>query len=126
MSDRLPAVNCTGDLSIFSDESDLASDIEADLQELPGDGDDFDSATFSLRSGSPFAGSFSSLVSSEISDDTLLSPSSTLKPSQQQQHCQNYLRSVSLKSVHTQILNAGRKTNCGSPSCIVRILFNLK
>ncbi|VUZ48008.1 unnamed protein product, partial [Hymenolepis diminuta] len=37
---------------------------------------------------------------------------------QQQQSCQNYLRSVSLKSVHTQLLNASLKGICGSPSCI--------
>nr|CDS27388.1 vacuolar protein sorting associated protein 8 [Hymenolepis microstoma] len=117
MSEYMPDVYA-GASSIFSDGSDLASDIEADLQELPIE-EDFDSTAFSLPSASPFTDSLSSLHSSDISDDALFNHSTTLKPShQQQQCCQNYIRSASLRSVHTQLLNASLKLNCGSPSCI--------
>ncbi|VDN96058.1 unnamed protein product [Rodentolepis nana] len=118
MSEYMFDINHAGASSIFSDESDLASDIEADLQDLPIE-DGFDGTTFSLPSASPFTGSFASLHSADVSDDALFNHSTTSKPShQQQQSCQNYIRSASLRSVHTQLLNSSLKLNCGSPSCI--------
>lgn len=124
MNDHIPGISYAGCSSVFSDESDLASDIEADLQELTMEGDDFEDTTaLSLRSSSPFTGSFSSLLSSDIGDDAS-SSHSPLKQSHQQH--QNYLRPISLKSVHTQLLNAGLKENCGLPSCIVSFVLKSK
>ncbi|KAM7542248.1 hypothetical protein Aperf_G00000011476 [Anoplocephala perfoliata] len=116
MNDQIPGVNYSGS-SFFSDESDLASDIEADLQELTVEGDDFESTTaFSLHSSSPFTGSFSSLLSSDTGDDASSTHSAPNQSFQQQQ--QSYFHLISLKSIHTQLLNAGLKENCGLPSCI--------
>ena len=111
-----PAVN-----GIFSDDSDLASDIEADLQELSieAETDGTSSSVFgsSILHSSPFTGSFSSLLS-----ETLLGEESSSIKSPQFQH--NYLRAVSLRGVHTHLLNAQLRENCGSPSCIVRLIFS--
>ncbi|VDM16770.1 unnamed protein product [Hydatigera taeniaeformis] len=108
--------------SVFSDETEIASDIEADLQELPAGGEDLEtdatsfvgSITNSFASP-PFAGSFSSLLS-DSSAAPPLSEDEALMQSSQPQHV--YLRSASLRSVHTQLLNAQLGENCGSPSCI--------
>ncbi|VUZ48009.1 unnamed protein product, partial [Hymenolepis diminuta] len=80
MNDHMPGINYAGGSSVLSDD-DLASDIEADLQELPIEGEDFESTDFGLRSASLFTESFTSLLSSDISDDSSFSHSSTPKSS---------------------------------------------
>lgn len=110
--------------SVFSDETDIASDIEADLQDLPMGSEEaetditsFVGSTTNSFASPPFAGSFSSLPS-ESSAAPPFSEGETLM--QLSSHHQRvYLRSASLSGVHTRLLNAQSRENCGSPSCIV-------
>ncbi|CDS37612.1 vacuolar protein sorting associated protein 8 [Echinococcus multilocularis] len=117
--------SCTGysTNSIFSDETDLASDIEADLQELPTGSEEADTDVVSFNGSTtnsfaspPFAGSFLSLLSESSAALPFSEDEALMQSSSQQRHI--YLRAVSLKGVHTRLLNAQLRENCGSPSCI--------
>ncbi|KAL5108121.1 hypothetical protein TcWFU_008782 [Taenia crassiceps] len=108
--------------SAFSDETDIASDIEADLQDLPMGSEEaetdivsFVGSTTNSFASPPFAGSFSSLPS-ESSAAPIFSEGEALM--QAPSHQRVYLRSASLNGVHTRLLNAQSRENCGSPSCI--------
>lgn len=95
--------------SIFSGDSDLlASDIEADLQELSLQSEDI--------IASPSVGSIRSVSST---NSLLTSHSNLMSPDGSTQSGNIYLRSVPLKGAFTNLLNVQLTANSGSSSCIV-------
>ncbi|VDK35902.1 unnamed protein product [Taenia asiatica] len=109
--------------SVFSDETDIASDIEADLQDLPAGSEEaetdivsFVGSTTNSFASPTFAGSFSSLPSESSAAPPFSESEALMQPSSHHQRV--YLRSASLNGVHTRLLNAQLRENCGSPSCI--------
>ncbi len=115
MSEHQPLDSCRD--STFSEESDpLASDIEADLQEL-SIGTEEDGFTHS-----PPSLTGSSLSSLPL--HTLPDGQSATAP--HGNYANYYLRAASLKGIHAGLTNAQLKENCGSPTCIVILQFRFE
>ncbi|VDL92890.1 unnamed protein product [Schistocephalus solidus] len=90
-------------------ESDLASDIEADLQELSIDDHSFNtSERLSVHSNASTFGSFSG--SEELTGGVGIGGGSA--------RTSLYLRTASLRNVFTQLMNFQVQSGCGSPSCV--------
>ncbi|KAL5968115.1 hypothetical protein TSMEX_004137 [Taenia solium] len=103
--------------SVFSDETDIASDIEADLQDLPAGSEEaeadivsFAGSTTNSFASPMFAGSFSSLPSESSAAPPFLESGALMQPLSHHQRV--YLRSASLSGVHTRLLNAQLRENC--------------
>lgn len=112
--------------SMLSDDSDLASDIEADLLGLSieDEHDNLQPIAFPsdcISVDSSFSPSiFSSTSDLQSSANCHLSDElSTTK-----REAPTYLRTAGLRRIFTQLLNSQLQNRCGSPCCIVSNSFN--